>query len=115
LAIATNSGRKDAEMVFISTPVNKFMQVVITSSDVKKLKPAPDMYLLAAEQLGVAPESCLVVEDSPAGSTAAQKAGMYVLGLTSSQPQEKMTAVDEWFASPQEAMQRLEQLTRVAL
>lgn len=112
IAIATNSSSKDAEKVFISTPVNKYMQRVVTSSDVKKLKPAPDMYLLAAEQLGVSPEGCLVVEDSPAGSTAALKAGMYVLGLTSSQPKEKMTAAHEWFASPGEAMQRLEQLTR---
>jgi HAD superfamily hydrolase (TIGR01509 family) len=107
LAIATNSSSLDAEKIFISTPLDRYMQTVVTSSDVKKLKPAPDMYLLAAERLGVSPRACLVVEDSPAGSQAAQKAGMYVLGLTSSQPKDKMTAAQEWFAQPAEAMQRL--------
>jgi beta-phosphoglucomutase-like phosphatase (HAD superfamily) len=88
------------------------MQTVVTSSDVKKLKPSPDMYLLAAKRLGASPEACLVVEDSPAGSEAAQKAGTYVLGLTSSQAREKMTAAQEWFASPALAMQRLLAIVR---
>lgn len=110
LAIATNSSRMDAEKVFISTPINRFMRTVVTSSDVAQLKPAPDMYLLAAERLGVRPTHCLVVEDSPAGSQAAQAAGMYTLGLTSSQPKHKMTAAQEWFAEPQLATQRLLEL-----
>lgn len=44
-------------------------------------KPAPDIYLLAAERLGVAPEACLVIEDSPSGIKAAKAAGMEVVGL----------------------------------
>jgi beta-phosphoglucomutase family hydrolase len=111
LAIATNSSRQDTEYVFRSTPIDRFMKKVVTASDVKQLKPHPEMYLLAAEQLGVAPESCLVLEDSPAGSEAGTKAGMYVLGLCSSQPKEKMTAAQEWFATPLEGMKRILELT----
>ena len=45
-------------------------------------KPAPDVYLLAAERMGVAPGHCLVVEDSPTGVLAARTAGMQVIGFT---------------------------------
>lgn len=44
-------------------------------------KPAPDIYLLAAERLGVVPSACLVIEDSPSGVRAAKAAGMEVVGL----------------------------------
>ncbi|MCM0000961.1 MAG: HAD family phosphatase [Erythrobacter sp.] len=44
-------------------------------------KPAPDIYLLAAERLGVPPSACLVIEDSPSGVRAAKAAGMEVIGL----------------------------------
>lgn len=49
---------------------------VATSSDVEHAKPAPDIYLLAARKLGIAPEHCLVLEDSPTGVQAALAAGM---------------------------------------
>ena len=50
--------------------------MVCTSSDVAQPKPAPDVYLLAAERLRVAPSHCLVLEDSPTGVRAALAAGM---------------------------------------
>ena len=59
------------------------MLVAITTGSVEKLiaeaKPAPDVYLLAAERLGVAPSQCLVLEDSPTGVRAALAAGMTVV------------------------------------
>lgn len=114
IAIATNSSREDTKHVFRSTPIAQHMQTIVTSTDVKKLKPNPEMYLLAAEKLGVAPSECLVLEDSPAGSAAGTAAGMYVIGLTSSQPKEKMTAAQEWFATPQLGMKRIIELTAQA-
>jgi HAD superfamily hydrolase (TIGR01509 family) len=51
-------------------------QTVITPLDVAKGKPAPDMFLLAAERMGVAPEKCLVFEDGQLGIQAATAAGM---------------------------------------
>ena len=50
--------------------------VIVTQDDVKKSKPAPDLFLLAAERMIVAPEKCLVFEDSQLGIEAAKKAGM---------------------------------------
>jgi HAD superfamily hydrolase (TIGR01509 family) len=55
---------------------------IFSASMVKRGKPAPDLFLYAAAQMGVAPENCIVVEDSPAGITAARAAGMTVLAFT---------------------------------
>jgi beta-phosphoglucomutase family hydrolase len=51
-------------------------KVVVTADDVVHGKPAPDMFLLAARQMGVAPEKCLVFEDAEPGMRAAEAAGM---------------------------------------
>ncbi len=112
LAIATNSARRDTHFVFQSTPIATYMKAILTADDVQELKPAPEMYLSAARQLGVKPECCLVMEDSPAGSLAARRAGMYVLGLTSSQPKNKMTTADEWWENPQAGIRRLLEIVK---
>jgi HAD superfamily hydrolase (TIGR01509 family) len=54
---------------------------ICSADHVARPKPAPDVYLLAAERLGVAPADCLAVEDSPTGVTAAKAAGMTVIGF----------------------------------
>jgi len=107
MAIATNSSRKDAEKVFIPTQLDQWMDAVVTSDDVEQLKPAPDMYLLAAKKLGVQPEYCLVIEDSAAGARGAVAAGMYVLGVTSSIPADRMQMCAELFPHPTEAYKRV--------
>ena len=54
-------------------------QIYVTTM-VRRPKPAPDVYLLAAEKLGAAPADCIVIEDSPAGAAAALGAGMRAIG-----------------------------------
>lgn len=54
---------------------------IFSASMVKNGKPAPDLFLHAARTMGVAPADCVVVEDSPAGVSAAKRAGMRVLGF----------------------------------
>jgi beta-phosphoglucomutase len=56
---------------------------MVSNEDVKKSKPYPDIYLKAAEDLGVAPENCLVVEDNENGIRAAQAAGCPLLVVNS--------------------------------
>jgi beta-phosphoglucomutase-like phosphatase (HAD superfamily) len=56
--------------------VSGLFPVVVTVEDVAHGKPAPDLFLLAAERMGVAPADCLVFEDSLLGITAAERAGM---------------------------------------
>jgi HAD superfamily hydrolase (TIGR01509 family) len=54
---------------------------IFSAVQVKRGKPAPDLFLFAAEQMGVAPERCVVIEDSMPGVTGARSAGMTVLGF----------------------------------
>lgn len=81
LAIATNSGRSDTDVVIPALGLDQFTDVVITATDVKNLKPAPDIYLLAAKQLGVHAGACIAIEDSKPGGEAAKAAGCYLIGL----------------------------------
>jgi HAD superfamily hydrolase (TIGR01509 family) len=60
----------------------RFEGRIFSAEDVVHGKPAPDLFLYAARQMGVAPERCVVVEDAPAGVTGARAAGMTVLGFT---------------------------------
>ena len=56
------------------------MEGAATGDEVINCKPAPDIFLLAAQKLGVAPSDCMVIEDSSAGVAAGKAAGMYVVG-----------------------------------
>ncbi|WMX46478.1 HAD family hydrolase [Streptomyces roseicoloratus] len=66
---------------------------VFSSEDVGRGKPAPDLFLHAAERMGVAPERCVVIEDSALGVQAAVAAGMDVYGYTAMTPRERLTGV----------------------
>ncbi len=67
---------------------------VVAGEDVKHKKPAPDIFLKAAECLKLAPEMCLVVEDAVSGVEAAKAAGARCLALTTSFPREKLNGAD---------------------
>ncbi|MFD5272277.1 HAD family hydrolase [Streptomyces sp. NPDC058335] len=71
---------------------------IFSAQDVGKGKPAPDLFLYAAERMGVVPEKCVVVEDSPLGVRAAVAAGMDVYGFTAMTPAAKLTGATGLFA-----------------
>lgn len=70
---------------------------IFSSQDVGRGKPAPDLFLYAAERMGVAPERCAVVEDSPLGVRAAVAAGMDVYGYTAMTPAERLQGATQLF------------------
>ncbi|WP_327317018.1 HAD family hydrolase [Streptomyces sp. NBC_01235] len=71
---------------------------IFSSQDVGKGKPAPDLFLYAAERMGVAPERCVVVEDSPLGVQAAVAAEMDVYGFTAMTPAAKLVGATQLFS-----------------
>jgi HAD superfamily hydrolase (TIGR01509 family) len=75
-ALATSSFRCHAEVSLAEAALMGRFDVEVTGDEVEHGKPAPDLFLLAAERLGVPPESCVVFEDAPAGLEAAARAGM---------------------------------------
>ncbi len=64
----------------------RFEEKIFSVTEVKAPKPAPDIFLYAAERCGVAPDRCVVVEDSPTGVRAAVAAGMIMLGYAALTP-----------------------------
>ncbi|MEU9009616.1 HAD family hydrolase [Streptomyces sp. NPDC048479] len=70
---------------------------VFSAQDVGRGKPAPDLFLHAAERMGVAPERCVVVEDSPLGVAAARAAGIDVYGFTAMTAAEKLDGAKWYF------------------
>jgi sugar-phosphatase len=68
--------------------------ILVTGSDVQRGKPDPQGYLLAGIRLGALPGSCLVIEDSPAGISAAKAAGMQAIGITTTYPAEELALAD---------------------
>ncbi|MGW7049290.1 HAD family hydrolase [Streptomyces avermitilis] len=68
---------------------------IFSSQDVGRGKPAPDLFLYAAERMGVPPKRCVVVEDSPLGVQAANAAGMDVFGYTAMTPAAKLAGATQ--------------------
>ena len=78
-ALATMSERAEALQVLRVLELESSLDAVFTREDVEKPKPDPEIYLLAAQKMGVPPEECLVLEDSTNGVQAGVAAGMNVI------------------------------------
>ncbi len=90
IGIATSNGRTLVEDTLKALGVTEYFDVVRTACEAGKGKPAPDVYLLVAEEMGISPKHCLVFEDVPMGILAGKNAGM------------KVCAVDDEFSRIQE-------------
>lgn len=91
LALASGSNHAVIDAVLEMKQLRRFFPVIVSVQDVGRGKPAPDVFLLAAERLAVAPECCCVIEDSPAGVAAALAAGMEVIAITNTLPRETLS------------------------
>lgn len=88
-AVVTSSNQLKMDAVYRSHPeFRDLFDAILTSEDFERSKPDPDCYLKAAERFGVEPEDCVVYEDSFNGLKSGRAAGMYVVGLATTNPTE---------------------------
>jgi len=81
LALASNSPRRLVDAALATARLTDVFDVIVTSDDVARSKPAPDIYLLVCQRLGVEPEHVLALEDSSAGVAAAKAAGLACIAV----------------------------------
>lgn len=83
-AIATTAPTKNRDFVLKALGLEGKFEVILGDEHVTHGKPHPEIYLSAAEMLGIVPNECLVFEDSPPGVASGKSAGMTVVGILSS-------------------------------
>ena len=93
-AVVTSSNMPKMESVFRVRPEFKSLfDAILTSEDFAESKPSPDCYLKGAERFGVSPDDCVVLEDSINGLKSGRAAGMYVVGLTTTNTKENIESL----------------------
>lgn len=82
IAIATSGPHKDRmKRILKELGISKYVSAIVTGDEIEKLKPAPDIFLLAAKKLNIKSEFCVVFEDAPSGVEAGKAAGMLSYGV----------------------------------
>lgn len=93
-AVVTSSNMPKMESVFRVRPEFKSLfDAILTSEDFAESKPSPDCYQKGAERFGVSPDECVVLEDSINGLKSGRAAGMYVVGLTTTNTKENIESL----------------------
>jgi HAD superfamily hydrolase (TIGR01509 family) len=81
LGLASNSPRHLVDTALATARIRDAFEAIVTSDDVERSKPAPDIYLLACQRLGVPPSDALALEDSASGVAAAKAAGLTCIAV----------------------------------
>jgi len=93
-AVATNAPLSNVEFIMEKTGLRKYFDVVIDAGEVENGKPDPEIYLKSAEKLGMPAEQCIVMEDSVPGVEAGVRAGMKVVGITTTHSKDELDKTD---------------------
>jgi beta-phosphoglucomutase family hydrolase len=94
IALATSSRRKKMKMVLKLTGLLPYFEAIVTGEEVSRSKPAPDIFLMAAQKLDLQPDQCLVIEDAINGIKAAKNAGMKCIAITTTHTAEMLQEAD---------------------
>ena len=81
MAVASGGTKPIIEKVLVHLGIREYFDAVVTSEDVVKQKPAPDIFLEAARQIGIEPKFCRAYEDTDLGMTAIRSAGMHAIDV----------------------------------
>lgn len=94
LAVASSATEANIEFILSRLPIKHLFDAVVDGPRVNKAKPNPDIFLKAAEDMGIRPENCVVFEDSLSGVKAGNAAGMKVVGITTSHTANELQPVN---------------------
>jgi beta-phosphoglucomutase family hydrolase len=83
-AVASAAPRANVEAIVAALDIAAYFDAFSSAEDVQRGKPDPQVFLVAAERVGVPPARCIVIEDAPAGLLGAQRGGMRAIGVRSS-------------------------------
>lgn len=93
IPFSLGSASKNARLILKQLELIDLFDAIVDGNDVSKAKPDPEVFLIAAKKLGVAPSNCIVVEDAIAGVEAANNAGMTSIGIGASDTLNKASRV----------------------
>lgn len=112
LAVGTSGPLENVDLVLDQGGLRPFFGGVVHAGLVQRGKPAPDIFLRAAELVGAAPERCVVIEDAPTGVRAALAAGMRCVGVATTHDAGDLTAVGAHLVRPDLASLSVDDLLR---
>lgn len=95
IAIASSSNKTEIEIVIEHFGVRGLFSVLVSSYEVEKGKPAPDIYLRVNKLVGVSPKQCGVIEDTKVGVRAAKSAKMHCIGITTTHEENELAEADK--------------------
>ena len=102
--IASSTHRENITCTLGLIGFEQYFAAIVSSEDVTRGKPAPDVFLLAAEKVNAPPARCVVFEDAHVGIEAARRAGMKVVGVATTHPADTLVGADR-------IVRRLDELT----
>jgi HAD superfamily hydrolase (TIGR01509 family) len=111
LGVASSSNRELIEVVLELSGLVRYFRATVSSEEVARGKPAPDVYLEAARRVDVAPERCAAIEDSHSGIRSAKAAGMRVIAI----PNESFPPDEEALAQADVVLRSIRDLTEEAV
>ena len=94
MALASSAPMENIQLLTQSLGISSYFQSIISDEDVTEGKPSPQVFQLAAQKLEAEPENCIVIEDAITGVTAAKRAGMHCLAVTTTHPGHSLMEAD---------------------
>jgi HAD superfamily hydrolase (TIGR01509 family) len=95
LAVATSGPKENLDFVLDNLDIRHFFDALVEESQITHGKPHPEIYLRAAQLLGISPQECVAIEDSIFGLQSAKSAGMKAIAITTSFTPDKLTLADK--------------------
>jgi len=95
MAVASSAPPENISLILEMLDIKHCFNAIVSGGEVQESKPSPQIFLKAAEKIGIEPTRCIVIEDAVTGVTAAKRAGMRCIAISSTNPGEKLREADK--------------------